>query len=943
MSLCRLSRCIGRRSTSICCLLAAILGSILSVEGLSSSSSGIAISSLSHHESHSTISADAVASQVTTEPAIISTLEEESGRSVAVSALKETLEKAIKDSVSAEPDSREFQDAVKNYRETGICASWIDPKTNKVTPGISEDLLAKSVQERKTEGKVDIEDLSDALKSHDPKAIVTVACVKRWRKVCCCMEEKQREIKWAFVLFTVILGGTLAAGCVYMLLHGQTKVHMAVNALGSSGCAALGIVETATLGGTISVTNGEPQYAGSTLLLPGLMSKSDDNAIKFPGVSGLEKNAKGLEALFNTDGPNNLSTVLKSVSTRGPELDERLQNIKTTNMALTTNLDSFKKATEKAYMKYLFWDAVKTLGDDYYSPFEKAVEGVESAANSAMNKVSLPSLNLKGGLDLEKLQEETKRLQEVAVDAAHVATPMAALAPIVLWGEVILIFLGVVFGAIALALFFFSKGRSGLLPSCLSWNCVLALVSLSVITTGAVFMASYVGDPICTAGVKSLWPAGTHGGGNTEDDQDTREQLDRLMHTLVGENGGILQDCLQNENLNILEAMKEDHRVEEAKKSLGKARNTVLSHLPDSKTEAAASTWFDLACPMLRLPAFNPFSLVSEPMCPRLKALGLKYVEKMQNWINEFGFAVIFDREKLKSNPETKDLVDTFPEVLNSGLQWDNRTVHHPGYDEPVTVYGLHTLRRIIEPAGMKGYESIGNTLTITSTYPTATDEEFKKWLENLYNEKVSGGTKFDRLKPKMLNSAASQLCASSSSQEKFKKENNDSEEGAKAKAEDYIKKLRNAILLCKYKLQLLEETMDCYRNTSAEDVEKGTCTGREMIYIDNFKEACNCGFVRRDMIELTYLGCNNGADAIWTAAIVRFLGQLFALALGVLLFIIWRIQKDNGVAKKEENKESEFLIRSEGERPEEVFVDTADKESDDKEQPVSGSPSMWA
>lgn len=76
----------------------------------------------------------------------------------------------------------------------------------------------------------------------------------------------------------------------------------------------------------------------------------------------------------------------------------------------------------------------------------------------------------------------------------------------------------------------------------------------------------------------------------------------------------------------------------------------------------------------------------------------------------------------------------------------------------------------------------------------------------------------------------------------------------------------------------------------------------------------------------------------------LRFIGQLCAVLLGLLFFILWRMQKDNKMLEEEPREDKQHLLKAE--RAPEVFDQTGEDSSataKDREQPVIESSSMWA
>ncbi|CDI76332.1 hypothetical protein, conserved [Eimeria acervulina] len=350
-------------------------------------------------------------------------------------------------------------------------------------------------------------------------------------------------------------------------------------------------------------------------------------------------------------------------------------------------------------------------------------------------------------------------------------------------------------------------------------------------------------------------------------------------------------------------------------------------------------------------------------------------VEKVQDWMNEFGYMFVFDGEKLKANPSTQDLVDTFPEILDSGIQVTTRTVSL-GEGKTKKVLGLFDVSNLLSPFSLEGFDTIGTKLIITSNYPNKDSAEFIKVLKEVEEEKTAEY-----------------------------KASGETNSGAAAKAKRYTEQLKNAVLLCRFKLQMLEETIPCYRYNKQDNPTKSTCKGEEFFgqpelgswniieqsvyhltvasrdigkeiqqYAEQVVEytremmglmerilfslynSLSCSFIKEHLLNSAYLACYEGIDRTWNAAALRAIGELCAVLLGLLLFIIWRMQKDNKLQQRLEYKQQKQQqqqqqseqqpLRHDEETRGDVFdetgIDVFEHERE-TEQPIDGSSSMWA
>lgn len=465
---------------------------------------------------------------------------------------------------------------------------------------------------------MDIKDLADAIDSHEVWQVVTVVlsgfleplplacliigtvlfflwlfflswqtCIGMCRKACCCIASKKRNISWMFLLCTAIIGGFLSAGSIYMITFGQIGTQKSVNAIGSSTCAALDIVETTEWGTQSDRMSDATEHGAGTYLVPGLMGTNSKNSPGFVGIRGLVRNLNGLKALTSSENEDNAVELTKRFLQGNQDLSSSLEPINNSNYALVNNLNTFKVQTEMYQMKSLFVEAMATLGDDFYKPFLAASNDYSNRIDAAMQGVTLPEIDLSDSLGLEDLEAGTSQLQEFATEVTRVVTPAASLVPIALWSEITFMFTGIVIAVVALAVFFVTKGRRNTCLSGVTWNWLLITVSLSLITTAAVLLASSVGAPLCDAGVKTLWPAKADA---YDDDGDADWQLDRLTTSLLGDQGAVLAECMRKPNYNFLEAWGLQLQFDEAKSALERTHYDVINSIPSYSSLPAAST-----------------------------------------------------------------------------------------------------------------------------------------------------------------------------------------------------------------------------------------------------------------------------------------------------------------------------------------------------------------
>ncbi|CDJ65994.1 hypothetical protein, conserved [Eimeria necatrix] len=882
-----------------------------------------------------------------------------SATSEAMADVKEALDRAAAGVSLHLPYSDDFKDALAVHKATGICKPWTDPETNTISSGLSEDVMVRRLQQRKDMDEAldeeELEDFQEALDSNDSEDIaaavwaiffrplpfscvligvlvlllwlllfVPQSCCARCRWVCCCWPRKHITFKAGHSLVVLILGVILATCSVYMLIHGQMAVHESINAMGASSCSALELVETAEWGDPELQGEGKSSGDGSTPLLAKILLAGKGS---FLGVRSLWAAAEGVKQLLSADSKYNLATLIKGKLGTEDTVEDKLEVIDESNSAFQFNITSFQSAAQKHYMKSLFAEAVSKYGNNFYDPFVSGVNSLTSAVDSALAAAPLPSLDLTKAVDLQGLESGTSHMQQVAVDVCDVASPVAALVPFLIWTEAAMLLIGIVCAVVALAFFFTTHGRRSATASGLSWGIILLFVSLGLITTGALFVAYSVGAPLCSVGSKTLWSEdGRHGVYDEETHSADKSEIDRFSVSVVGESGSIIKECASHENYNFLEAAGQEFLITEAQVQLNNSHQALINALPRYQT----------------------FEVVTQ-------------IEQIQKWVNEFGYLVVYDTDLMEKDPNLKPLLDTFPEVLSSGVNISTRTITNlKGVQQKV--YGLADISAMLAPAALEGYKQLSTTLTITAQYPDENDESFKKWVKEIQAKKQS------------------ELLA--------------------AKDKDYLKKsaayaqqMRNAVLLCKQKLQLLDEIMPCYRYSSDGQAKRGNCTGNEMFgqpklgswniieqsayyltvssrsfnqtmqfasshtidYINalfalmqkvlkNLSDAMSCSFVREGMIQTTYFGCYEGVDAVWNAAMLRFIGQLCAVLLGLLFFILWRMQKDNKMLEEEPREDKQHLLKAE--RAPEVFDQTGEDSSataKDREQPVVESSSMWA
>ncbi|KAL8448309.1 hypothetical protein Emed_003839 [Eimeria media] len=799
------------------------------------------------------------------------------------------------------PYSGEFASAFMEYKDTGICKAWTDDRTGRISTGMHDAELYMAVEDRPREMRTDIDAIKEAADNGDIGKVISLvlrsmrgplpvisffiggvllvlwlfffswqACIRGCRKVCCyCMRIKRRAVTGCSLCLATVVGVGLCAAAVAFVGFSAASVQNSLNAIGSSACAAMEMIQAAEWGTPTSDGKIETTY-----LLPGLM---EDNvgAASFVGVRGMVENLNGISALFSEDFEDNVVNLVKRFFSDSREIDDRVAAVKRGGTALRENVEVFRTQAAAKGMKSLFVSELDRINYQYETPVVLAYDTYKKTLTQAFDSVSLADIGFDQAVDISDLEEGASHLHQFGADVARIATPFASVAPLLLKVETGFILSGVVLGLIALAFFLLSKGKSSTCVSAFTWNYLLVIMSLAFITTGLLFFASSASTQLCDAGVKSIWelrsPADTTGGQDTVDGGSTNSSA-------LVDAASVLAECMHNPNFNFLEAQGLSEEIEDAKDTIRMAENTVLNQLQ----------------------SIPPIPAIAD-------------ARTVQDWVKDFGVMVIFDQSLLQADSQMQGLVDTFPEMLQSGIQDKTKTVTL-GDGKTQQVYGMQKVLELISPAGIDGYkQATSGNIQVSAKYPTADDQKFQDWLDE---------------------------------QKKNKKDslmNNDSKTDADAEsaATDYAKKLKNAVLLTVLKLQLLDGKMPCYRPT-ASGVIADQCTGRQLFgrsnpewnliakstwelafaatgleeamstqytegrkyvqelfflleqFIDNIAAAYNCSFVRQNMLEALYLACNEGADHVWGATVARFIGLVLGVVLAFFIFFIWRVQRDN-------------------------------------------------
>ncbi|KAL8455099.1 hypothetical protein Emag_001075 [Eimeria magna] len=799
------------------------------------------------------------------------------------------------------PYSGAFAEAFIEYKDTGICKAWTDDKTGRISTGLKDAELYAMVQDRPREVKTDINAIREAADDEDIGRVISLvyrgmrgplplisfvigcvllilwlfffswqACIRSCRKVCCCcMRIKRRVVTGCTLCMAAVMGIGLCAAAVAFVGFGAASVHNSLESIGSSACAAMEMIQAAEWGTPTSDGKIETTY-----LLPGLM---EDNvgAASFVGVRGMVENLNGMSALFSEGFEDNVLSLVKRFFSDSHEIDDRVAAVKRGGPALRKNVEVFRTQAANKGMKSLLVSELDRIDYQYETPIVLAYDKYKQTITEAFNDISLADFGFDQAVDISDMEEGASHLHQFGTDVARIATPFASVTPLLLKVETGLILGGAVLGLIALAFFLLSKGKSSTCVSALTWNYLLVIVSLSFITTGVLFFASSTATQLCNAGVKSIWELRT-----PTDELDGKDADDGAStdSSALADAGSVLAECMHNPKFNFLEAQGLNEEIEDAKETIRTAESTLLDQLKP----------------------IPPISAIAD-------------ARTVQDWVKDFGVMVVFDKSLLEKDSQMQGLDYTFPEMLKSGIQDKTKTVTL-GTGQKEEIYGMQKVQELISPAGIDGYkQATAGNIQVSSTYPTADDEEFKAWLEVQKKKK----------------------------KEFLQKNESKSDDDADREAADFAKKLKNAVLLTVLKLQLLDGKMLCYRPTET-GVVTGECTGRELFgrsspewnliakstwelafaatgleeamstqhtegrkyvkelfsllerFIDNIAAAYNCSFVRQNMLEALYLACNEGADHVWGATVARFIGLILGVVLALFIFFIWRIQRDN-------------------------------------------------
>ncbi|KAL8275052.1 hypothetical protein Esti_001108 [Eimeria stiedai] len=796
------------------------------------------------------------------------------------------------------PYSGLFATAFIEYKDTGICKAWTDSETGRISTGLPDAELYAMVQDRPREVKTDLNAIREAAGSEDIGRVISLiyrgmrgpfpvisfaigcvllflwlfffswqACIRSCRKLCCCcMRVKRRAVSSCSLCMVALLGIGLSAAALGFIGSSAVGVRNSLNSIGSSVCAAMEMIEAAEWGTPTSAGKIETTY-----LLPGLMGDNVGDA-SFVGVRGMVENLNGIWALFSEDFEYNVLKLLRRFFSDSREIDDRLAAVRRGGTALKENVQVLEAQAAKKGMKSLFASHLSSINHQYETSIVLAYETYKQTVTESLDAISLTKFGFDLTVDMSDMEDGASHLHQFGADVARIATPFASVTRFLLKLETALIVVGVVLGVIALASFLLLKGKSCSCFSALAWNCLLVLLSLSLTTTGVLLFASSAATQLCDAGVKSIWTLRT-----PADKIDGKDAVDGAStgSYKLADAGSVLAECMHNPDFNFLEAQGLDEQLEDVKEAIRKVDATVVEQLKS---------------------------------IPPIKAIA--DVRTVQDWVEDFGVMVIFDKSLLQANGEMQDLLYTFPEMLESGIQELTKTVTL-GTGQEQQVYGMQKVQELISPAGIDGYSQadVGN-IQVSATYPTADDQEFNSWLE------VQKQKKMDSL----VNTESKHADA------------------AEREAADFAKKLKNAVLLTVLKLQLLDGRMPCYRPTST-GVVTDTCTGKELFgqssrewnliakstwelafAASGLSEAMSTqhteGREYNEQLNMSYdlkLSCSlttwlprstaGSSDGIcwkrctWRATramAVRFTGLTFGVALAFLIFFIWLIRRDN-------------------------------------------------
>ncbi|KAL8433907.1 hypothetical protein ACSSS7_003512 [Eimeria intestinalis] len=821
--------------------------------------------------------------------------------SKALEDLHRALQAAPKRLTVSLPFSGSFAAAFMEYKDTGVCKAWTDATTGMISTGLDDAQLYSTLEDRPREVKTDLDEIRKAAEDGDVKGVISLvyrgmphtfffvslgvgcvllllwffcfcwqACSRSCRKVCCCcMRIKRRAVSGSYLCLAAVLGIGLCAAAMAFVGLSAAGMHNALNSIGSSACAAMEMIQVGEWGTPTS--DGKIE---TTFLLPGLM-RDNVGSSNFMGVRGMVENLNGMAALFSEDFHDNILKLVKRPFLGAPDIGAQVMAVERGGTALRRNIKVLEEEAGKRKMKSLLASVLARNNFKYEKPVVDAYIKYKEGVAKAFDEVSLGKFVFDEAVDISDMEEGVSQLHQFGVDVARIATPFASVMPKVLEVETGLLLLGVILGLIALAFFLLSKGKSSICFSALAWNYLMLVMSVCLIITAVLFFASSTATQLCDAGVKAIWelrPSADETNGKDPGDGASTDSPDLLQAGIV------LAECMHNPNFNFLEAQGLSKDIENVKETMRHAKKTVMGHLhaADSLDSTAAA-------------------------------------KMLQDWVNDLDGMVVFDFELLQKDSETKDLVYTFREMLQSGVQEKTKTVKL-GDNQTETIYGMDKVKELIAPAGIDGYsKATDGNIQVTSMYPTANNPDFIAWL-NVQRK--------NRKKYLM---------------EKQSKKDRAAEQDAK----EYAEKLKNAVLLTVLKLRLLNGEMPCYRSTP-KGVIQSSCTGKELFeqstpewnvvsksawdlafaasvlgeatrtqytegrnyvqdvffllehFIDNITASYNCSFVRQNMLEAVYLACNRGADDARGATVVRFLGLIFGVILAFFVYFFWRILRDN-------------------------------------------------
>ncbi|KAL8433059.1 hypothetical protein Efla_006258 [Eimeria flavescens] len=863
------------------------------------------------------------------------------------------------------PNSHDFSEAFRKYTDTGICKRWTDGQTGQVrqqqrlrlfrqtqvfaaaeamrqetgaleeqgktiSTGMSDAALYAAVGERPRDMKFPREELQEAWDNGEVWRLIKLLyravggalpvaalglgllllllwlfvfvwqmCLRCCRRaLCCCKPPKQRRTSACWFLWVVgVLGLSLSVLSFLFMGVSLTRIQAAVGSLGSAACAMMEMAHHVEWGATSSSEKLEITY-----LLPGITGEQEGaggGVVPFAGVRGMAANINGLAALFSPDYEMNIVNILKKLFEENADTKNSLAGVSAGGKALRENVEVFENETKGTYMKSLLAVQLKSANFTYEKPILTVYDKYKEKVNEVLDSVTLKELDFANDVDLADMEEVASELQKTGADVAGKARPAAKLAPLLLSVEAALVVSGVVLAVVALVVYLVSRSKQSMCFNALTWNWMMVTLALSLVTTGILFLVSSGATQICNASVDSIWELNpSEGEGSGEPGTDEPGEESSGFFGLEGTTD-VLAECVHNPKYNFLEAQGLDEDIEDAKKTIKKVEKNVME-------------------------VFQPF--------PEVQAFS--YPRELQKWVDEFGTLVVFDKEALKNH--ASELANTFDEMLQSGVQDTTKNVTVTLVEElkkstEMVVYGMDMVKELVHPAGIKGYsEATDGNILITESYPNDTDPTFTDWL----NKQKEGKKK--------------QLADSQTESSKAEEE-----------AEKYKKQLKNAVLLTVLKLKLLNSKMDCFRPTSSGVVEE-KCTGRELFvapqrnliaksasvfsssfklgsshrdcrcflpgeyvedvfpelsgFVDNIKASYNCAFLRENLLETIYLLCHEGADNSWKAALGRFISQAIALLLAVLIFVLWRLQRDNKESRERASEEASPASADEGE-----------------------------